>query len=518
MQGSQGAGEPGSRGAEEQRSRGEFTPAPPLLHSSAPLLPCSLAPLHPCSPAPLLLACVAAGLLAGALIVFSKPIVAFAVVIGLAGGLLLLQSTQLGLYAVIGVVTLLPFAAIPLNIGFNPTFLDLVTLALVSVWLVRVATRRQVSLVGTSLALPVMCFMGLATFAFVNGLSHATIERDTLRHFAELLLAISIFFVTVNVLETRDQLIQATRVLIVAGFIAAALGASLWLLPDPLALRLLSPLRALNYSVQLRYVENDPRLGERAIGTSTDPNAFGGLLLVVTALTATQIFASRPLLPRRLLIPMAAIMGLALLMTVSRTALFSLAVALAFVGLLRYRPLLVWMLLGAVLILVLPWTQGYVRHFAEGLQGQDLATKMRFGEYKDALNLIGRYPWFGVGFAGTPDIDLYLGVSSFYLLLAEQMGLVGLTAFLGTMAIFFAQAILAWRRMADAELRPILLGTTAALLGAMVGGTLDHYFLNMDFPHAVTLFWLLAGLAMSAARLGTPLGTQVAGQMADKER
>ncbi|MCB9162257.1 MAG: hypothetical protein H6644_20845 [Caldilineaceae bacterium] len=37
-----------------------------------------------------------------------------------------------------------------------------------------------------------------------------------------------------------------------------------------------------------------------------------------------------------------------------------------------------------------------------GFAGEDLATQMRFGEYKDALILIGRYPLFGVGFTGTP--------------------------------------------------------------------------------------------------------------------
>lgn len=466
----------------------------------------SLTSLSTCVPVYLFLCCLLAGLLAGALVVLGKPVVAFAAVIGLAVGLLLLQNAQLGLYVVMGVITLLPFAAIPLNIGFNPTFLDLATLVLMGVWVVHLATRRQVAVVGTPLALPIMAFMGLATFSFINGLSHAPLERDTLRHFVELLLAISIFFVTVNVLETQDQLTRATRVLIIAGFIAAAIGVVLWLLPDAVALRLLSPLRYLNYSVQLRYVENDPQLGERAIGTSIDPNAFGGLLLLVTALTATQIFATRPLLPRRFLIPMVGIMGVALLLTISRTALLSLAVALMFVGSLRYRPLLAWIVLGGALILVLPWTEGYVRHLIEGLQGQDLATRMRFGEYKDALILISRYPWFGVGFAGTPDIDLYLGVSSFYLLLAEQIGLVGLSVFLGTMVIFFAQAILTWQRMAENAVRPILLGATAALVGAMVGGVLDHYFLNMDFPHAVTLFWLFAGLAMSAARLGSREG------------
>lgn len=87
------------------------------------------------------------------------------------------------------------------------------------------------------------------------------------------------------------------------------------------------------------------------------------------------------------------------------------------------------MVVAGLLFLLLPVTQGYIARFVEGIQGQDLATQMRFGEYKDALILIQRYPVFGVGFAGTPDIDIYLGVANVYFTIAEVMGLVGLFAF-----------------------------------------------------------------------------------------
>ena len=62
---------------------------------------------------------------------------------------------------------------------------------------------------------------------------------------------------------------------------------------------------------------------------------------------------------------------------------------------------------------------------------------MRFGEYKDALTLIDRYPLFGVGFTGVPDIDLYLGVSMLYLIIASNMGLIGLVLFVAVMVGFF---------------------------------------------------------------------------------
>jgi hypothetical protein len=65
-------------------------------------------------------------------------------------------------------------------------------------------------------------------------------------------------------------------------------------------------------------------------------------------------------------------------------------------------------------------TQEYVARLLEGFAGQDLATQMRFGEYKDALILIERYPIFGVGFTGTPDLDIYLGVSMLYLIMCRK--------------------------------------------------------------------------------------------------
>jgi hypothetical protein len=33
-------------------------------------------------------------------------------------------------------------------------------------------------------------------------------------------------------------------------------------------------------------------------------------------------------------------------------------------------------------------------------------------------------------------------------------------------------------------------------VGALAAGVLDHYFFNLQFPHTVTLFWLMMALAV----------------------
>ncbi|MBI2975563.1 MAG: hypothetical protein HYY33_01275, partial [Chloroflexi bacterium] len=54
---------------------------------------------------------------------------------------------------------------------------------------------------------------------------------------------------------------------------------------------------------------------------------------------------------------------------------------------------------------------------------------------------------------------------------------------------------------ADPVLEPLYLGTHAAIVAALVVGIGDHYFVNLDFQPAQTIFWMMIGLALSATRL-----------------
>jgi O-antigen ligase len=182
--------------------------------------------------------------------------------------------------------------------------------------------------------------------------------------------------------------------------------------------------------------------------------------------------------------------------------MMALGVAFLFIAAIRYRRLLLLIPVVALLVLVLPWSQAYVERFAEGLQFADLATQMRLGEYQDALTLISRYPVLGVGFIGTPDIDIYLGVASVYFTIAENMGLLGLGAFIVLMGWTFGYAWQARRHLDDHPgLRAIWLGLLAGLIGALANGFLDHYFFNLEFHHAITIFWIYVGLTLAATRI-----------------
>jgi len=466
---------------------------------------------------------IAVGLVVGAYVALLSPILAIAGVVAVTGGLLMLRDTQWGLVALIVLICLLPFGALPFKVGFTLTFLDLVLLALYFVWIVRIATGRGPRVLGessarasqfvaTPLGLPIVVFLLLACASFVAGLAHASPTSYILRHFVELLLSIALFFVIVNCVQTRAQLRTLVAALLLAGAAAAFIGIVLYLLPSDWSIRLLSALGRVGYPTGpgvLRYVEDDPDLALRAISTSTDPNVLGGLLILVSTLTTAQLFARKPLFRRPILAAMLLVDALCLYLTYSRGSMAGFAVGLGALALVRYRKLIPGMIVAAALLLLLPQAQNYVQHFVEGLMLQDLATLMRLGEYKDALALIARHPWIGVGFAGTPEISLYIGVSNVYLLIAEEMGLLGLAVFLLIVGLFFRQIWLAWPQVRGQEgLEAILLGLSTALIGILAGGIFDHYFFNVDFPHSISIFWIYLGLAMVAVRLGTD-GDQV---------
>ena len=62
------------------------------------------------------------GIMTGMLFGFLGPVLALGAIGGLTVGLLMLRSTDWGLFALIGLICLLPYGAMPIDVGFRPTF------------------------------------------------------------------------------------------------------------------------------------------------------------------------------------------------------------------------------------------------------------------------------------------------------------------------------------------------------------------------------------------------------------
>lgn len=448
---------------------------------------------------------ITAGLLA-LLVAVAGPLLAFAVVLGMLAGLYVLTNVSAALYGVILTAALLPFGTLPFKIGITPTFLDLAMGAFIVVYLLQWMTGKRHGLRVTPVHALIGAYVGWLLLCFALGMRFAMPTSTILRQFAETLLSIGMTFVLVDLLRDPAALRRLVLVVMIAVGIQGLVAIGLYVLPDELAENVLVRLSRFGYpdGGVIRYIEDNPELAERAIGTWVDPNALGGILAVSAALIAPQVFARRPVLRWRWMIfAVLGVVALALMLTFSRASMLAFAIGLCFIGLFRgYRKYLILVAVGAAVLLALPQTRAYVERFAEAFAGADLATQMRLGEYGDSLELIVQYPLVGVGFTGTPEIDLYTDVASMYLIVANQIGLTGLGIYLITIGGVLAYG---WRARQAAQSNPDLesihLGYHAALLTALLNATADLYFFRLDFHASITTFWVIVSLALASSRL-----------------
>jgi polysaccharide biosynthesis protein PslJ len=445
------------------------------------------------------------GGLIGLLTAIAGPVIAFGAVFGLLAGLYILTSVSTALYGVIFAMILLPFGTLPVRIGVTPTFLDAALAAFLMVYLSQWMTGKRQRIQLTPVHILIGLYMMWLMLTFSLGLRYAAPTSANLRQFAETLLSLGMAFILVDLIRDPVMLRRVVLVVLIAVGIEAAAALVLYALPNATAENLLVRLARIGYpnGGVIRYVESNPALAERAIGTWVDPNAFGGVLAVAAALIAPQVFAQKPVLRYRwLTFGVLGVVTLVLILTYSRASALAFAAGMMLIAVLRYRRFIPLMFIGGLLLLLLPQTQAYIDRFLQGFMGQDLATQMRIGEYTDAFRLITRYPIFGVGFTGTPENDIYSNAASLYLIMANQIGLVGVGIFLTTMGGVFVYGLSKYRQARnDPELDSIHLGYHVALLTALVNGAADLYFFRIDFQASILLFWSTVGLALASSRL-----------------
>jgi polysaccharide biosynthesis protein PslJ len=462
-------------------------------------------------PPPLALVAVGLGGLGGVALVAMSPLILFAALGGGAVALVMLRSPQAALLGAVAVVSLLPFGVIPLRLGVQLTFLDATLTAALLVTILSLLRERR-ALVGSPLNAPLVLFVGLATVSFIVGTSFS-LSAELVRYFLKLVNSVLLYFTILNVVRSRAQLEQLARALMVAGASAAVIAVALYFAPRTAAIQLLSALRPLGYPSGpevLRTIPDTETL--RAIGTSIDPNLLGGLLMMSAVLTVGQALAPRRLLPRPLLAGLAVAQIVGLGLTYSRAAWVGLAVGVLYLATFRYRRAWVVAALAGLVLAFVPQGNAVLTRFLEAFGGRDPATALRLVEYHTATELIAQYPWFGVGFGSGPNVQLFLGVSSLYLLIAEEMGLIGLAVFLSIVALLLVASLRGLAALREPRHQGLALGFQACLAAALTSGLFDHYFFR--FPHSLALFWCYAALLWLAATLpeGAPAGADPAGR------
>lgn len=435
---------------------------------------------------------VAGSALLAIVLVRFGPTPALGVLIGLGALLILVSDPRAGIWVNLLVLSLLPYAVIPVRVVITPPVLEVIGLATIALWLVSLFSRRDEVFEAHPLLLAVLSFIAVTVFSFVLGMGRGYTTL-TYHNYAKFLVSTALFFVAWGTWRSVADIQRFTAVLWTGTTLAALLGLALYAGGPQLTLMALSRLIPYGYPTSriVRFIEDDPAKPMRLTSTSVDPNSFAGLLAVVCVLAVVQLVARYPVFPRWVSGIVALCCGAALVLTYSRAGWVGTAVGLGFVALVRYRRLIIPGVLGVLAGMMLGFGGRIFERLWLGLTLQDRATQMRLEEYRTALAIIREYPAFGVGFGQAPTIELWTGVSSIYLLVAEQMGLLGLLALLVVLVSTAGMGWRTWRAGGWITRSDLLLSWLSALLAVLVIGLFDHYYLNASFPHMVALFWFV---------------------------
>lgn len=413
-----------------------------------------------------------------------------------------LRSLWVGFIGVLAVVALAPYAVLPVGAAVTPALLEIATLALISVTTAVVLLDRRERLPVNAEMAWLVLLVGVAGATFLFGLGRGY-SPQIVHDFFKFVLAFVSFWLTLQLVRTTADIRLVVLSLVSLVTAAAALGLVLYAGGAALTERLLVRLVPYGYpgSRIARFIEDDPARPMRAVGTSVDPNSFGGLLMIGFVLSAGQLLVRRRMIPAPFAAVAAFLTGSAMLLTYSRGAWVGAVAGLGIVTLLRRRWLIAPAIGAGAAIVLLGLGSGFVERLWLGFTLQDPATRLRLSEYRNAWEIIQLHPWFGVGFGDAPSIELQTGVSSTYLTIAQRTGLLGLAVFL------VVSGLVVWRglrfavrteRDAESDLAVCVLG---AFIAALVVGLVDHYFFNPLFPHMATLFWVTAGLLVATQRV-----------------
>lgn len=288
-------------------------------------------------------------------------------------------------------------------------------------------TLVAVGLLDNRIVKPPRSAIYWALFLFWGSISvlWAVDPKSALRQLATSASLIIFYLVAVSFRITEEEFKWVVRLTILGGCLAAAFA-------------------VYEYSAGINWAQGSgARLVERGsliVGeTEVNPDFFGLKLLVPISLAIAAFLAARSWLGRLIFLSALGIIVLALLLTMSRSALLSLlAMIVVFLVRLRlYRRLLPVVLLGAALLAAMPAT-----FFQRIRESTETGGAGRTDIWRAGLEIFKHYPWVGAGlgnfiivyqdFAGySPKFHgLMRSSHNMYLNVLVDLGILGLILFL----------------------------------------------------------------------------------------
>jgi len=377
------------------------------------------------------------------------------------------------------------------------------TIALIGLylgWFLRsFANRNSAQRVGADLHWPLIAYCAVTAFSVF-------VAQDVSLSLFEICLlleaCLAYFYVAGN-LRTKEDIIFVVSVLLVACLLESVvmiilrftgLPSTIWGAPTHI------------------HMESDPKTGFMRIGGTVGSSNFAAAYLSISLTCAASVLLTNlGRLYKALAIAVLGLGGIALIFTFSRGGWLALALSLALLCLVSWRPRgLSLKTPVAVLLLLTLLYLPFHSAISARLFGDDRGSaESRIPLMHLAFRIIEAHPVFGVGVNNfTVVMGNYLttefregflfAVHNKYLLVLAETGIGGLVAFLAFFGGTVRKGFQCWD-FRDPLLSPLALGFAAGIVGHMVHMTVDVF---RGRP-TQQLVWLIAGLLVAMYRIGT---------------
>jgi O-antigen ligase len=246
-----------------------------------------------------------------------------------------------------------------------------------------------------------------------------------------------------------------------------------------------------------RWVNAGEALRTRAFSIINSPNALGSQMAFLTPIALGLAAAEKTWAKKLMWFAAAGLMGLCLVFTFSRGAWLAFAGALAVIGIIYDRRLLIAGIIAMVLVAVFVpsvsarFTALFTPEYFEKSAGSG-----RIKRWFDAYDQMRTEPLFGVGlghYGGAVANRHFSSVSvdNYYMKTLAETGLLGLSLFLWLIYTVLRQGYQAWQTLTDPRWRYVAAGLFGGLLAIVLHNGVENIF---EIPYLNTYFWLAMGL------------------------
>jgi O-antigen ligase len=428
-------------------------------------------------------------------------------VIAVPFGIWYLRDHRVGL--TVAILSIIPGNLVRLSLGTDVRggaaimISDIVIPILVAVWIFRKLVYEK-KFVRTPVNAPLVVFTLVALISFIQGI--AILGMLGTNNFKDIVISFlywgrwveyaMLFFITVDLVKTARDVDFFLRVLFFTATIIA-IGGFFQLIYYP------------DFTQYALLYGWDPHQ-DRLLSSFFDPNFVGGFLALILSAALGVYFYTREKGKKALYILLMLVLGVALILTYSRSGYLAMVVAGAIICFLRSRLSIVIGIAAIIATFILvPRT---LTRITEGLSVDETGVK-RIESWAKAVSIVPEYPLLGTGYntfgfvqdaLGTADefdVNNRSGVENSFLTVLVTTGIVGFVSFAYLYFVILRSLYRNWKSKALPDRwRGLNLGVFAGIVGLLFHAIFIH---SLMYPFILVFFWVLIGLALKSAIIKT---------------